>query len=223
MQREFGGYLDHHARFMMDTIEEAQNWARVRGHFQAFFLRIFGGNPNFWPQDTALIQIADQRKLQEFFQELEIEFSSHISAEDREQIITIQDAIEWVEFHGKTDEEEADMGMGWREKLTPVQKAFLKISGLLGVILMIAGIQMKVRSIGGSWGEILAGIGAFIGVQMFWGVTKWFNWLEKRKSRLLRLGYHKLFWIVAISLYLFNALAAVVGAWALGAIGINMP
>ena len=84
----------------------------------------------------------------------------------------------------------------WQEQLSSFQQAFLKRAWLVGVILFFIGIQLSVRGksdIGG-W---LAGFGMFVAAELFWGLKKLYDWIERKRPHWIqKYGYRKLFWIL---------------------------
>jgi hypothetical protein len=155
--------------------------------------------------ETELNSLGDESTVDDFFDDLEFEFSGDIEEEQRGSMSSIGEALAWAKAQPVDEDDEDDEpsnvgGFAWREKISPFQSGFLKISAILGAVMFFFGVQLTVR--GNPWGEPLAGVGMFIAASLFWGVKSCYNWVEKNKPTLLqKWGYSSLFWIFVVIAY----------------------
>lgn len=202
--------------------------------FQRLFVESFNHDPSTIDPQSRLTQLGSSSVVDDFFDELESEFSIDIEEHHRASIITLQQAWQWThqaaEAVRNAEEEEeareaadalarpATNSFGWQERLTSFQRFLLKISNVVGIVLFIVGVQFQVRKMYPKIAPILMGGGMFIAASMFWGLKSMYNSLEARNAKILYSpeGYQRLFWILVVLVYALDGLGMAIAFRVLG-------
>lgn len=165
--------------------------------------------PGAYNEMAELRMLGDEAAVDDFFDNLEFEFSGDLDEHERYTLRTVGQAITWARelFDAEEDDDNGPSittGFEWRDQISPFQGLVLKLSTFVGVAMFMAGVYLTTRG-KQQLGGILSGVGMFIAAQMFWGIKSFFNFLEKRDSKLLQsFGYRKLFWIAIVTAYLLD-------------------
>jgi len=206
LSKEFGQTTEP---FEISSIEDGLEWVDYAGALQTIFSRSFGRQINEFEQDTTLSSFATKEQLRIFCADLEAKFSSEVQEGMLDGSSDIYDLNSWARFNGSNlrDKDSGDLGFTWESRITKFQSFFLTASSFLGFAITFVGAGMMTQTKKyGDWGGTLFAFGLFLTAQMYWGIMGAFNWLEKRKSKLLRLGYAKLFWLMVITAYVLDVI-----------------
>ena len=134
--------------------------------------------------DVDLKETAGEEAVMRLYDELASESGREMDEHDRAITDTMGELLDWLESEDEDEGPKIDIPFAWRDKISPFQRKILTGSTFVGVPLFIGGLQMSIRGVAG--GEILAGLGMFIAVQMFWGIGALFGKLEAREAKVLQ-------------------------------------
>ena len=180
--------------------------------FDQVMTESFQVQPGVYNDMTELRMLGDEGSIDDFFDNLDFEFSGDLDEHERYTIRTVGQAISWAMVQEEAEDEDENedessglaSGFGWRERISPFQTVILKLSTFVGIAMFMGGVYLTTHG-DQQRGGFLSGIGMFIAVQMFWGIKSFFNWLENRDSKLLHtFGYKKLFWIAIVVAYFID-------------------
>jgi len=187
----------------------------VQARFHKALREAFGCDPTQVHEGTALYDLGDASAVDDFYDELEFEFENDLTDAQKANFRRVGEALAWAQEQGarlaaeEAEEEQENQKefyseFAWQDKISKFQRLFLKASSALGGIIFFVCLNLSIRKKGGPLMQGMAGMGMFIAVQMFWGVKKCFNFLEKNNSSLLKMGYQRLFWFIVIAAYLLD-------------------
>ena len=174
----------------MSTFQERFHEAMVDG---------FRENAANYNETTDLYSLGAPDTVDDFFDYLESEFSGDLSQGERQQIRYVNQAWAWAwaqyerEQQEEQEAEEAFQSnfdskphpFAWRDNILPIQRLFLKLMYVVGLGGFAYGMYVTTQLKNAKVGGFYTGLGMFIAVQMHWGIQGFFNWLEKRDSKLL--------------------------------------
>lgn len=134
----------------------------------------------------------------DFYDALETATDGSFFSDDREpggKVATTAAIVAWI-----NEQRKETLASGWRDALTPLQRALLAGSWAFGMALIVTAIIWKPE--GEALNMPVFGLGMFIAAQLKFGVQGVYEWLAKNQTKLVeKLGHAKLFWFVLLAAY----------------------